>query len=225
MVYPAFGRLGFLVSDIFREIEGELRRDRLLRIWSRYARYIMAGAVLVVLVAGAIVGWRQYREAERLAEADRYSAALSLARQGKEAEAAKLFGALARDGGGYGLLAGFQQAELLAKTGQRAAAIEAYERLAASPAVDRQYRDLATLLAVMHQLADGDAKSAVERLAPLTAAGNPWRAAALESTAAAKLKAGDRTGALEIYRQLADDLKAPRALRARAAEMAAALQS
>ncbi len=44
-------------------------------------------------------------------------------------------------------------------------------------------------------------------------------------TAAAKLKAGDRGGALEIYQKLADDLAAPRELRARAAEMAAALKS
>ncbi len=59
----------------------------------------------------------------------------------------------------------------------------------------------------------------------MTENGNPWRATALDVTAAAKLKAGDRGGALEIYQKLADDLAAPRALRARAAEMAAALKS
>jgi hypothetical protein len=59
----------------------------------------------------------------------------------------------------------------------------------------------------------------------LTLSGKPWRASALDLTAAAKLKAGDRSGALEIYKQLADDLTAPQALRARAAEMAAALKS
>jgi len=59
----------------------------------------------------------------------------------------------------------------------------------------------------------------------LAAAGNPWRASALDLTAAAKLKAGDRGGALAIYKELADDLSAPQGLRARAAEMAAALKS
>ena len=76
----------------------------------------------------------------------------------------------------------------------------------------------------MHQLADGGASAAVERLQPLTASGNPWRASALDLTAAAKLKAGDRGGALAIYKELADDLSAPQGLRARAAEMAAALK-
>ena len=40
-----------------------------------------------------------------------------------------------------------------------------------------------------------------------------------------ELKAGDKGGASEIYKQLADDLNAPNGLRARAAELAAALKS
>ena len=63
----------------------------------------------------------------------------------------------------------------------------------------------------------------VDRLQPLLAQGNSWHATALELTAAAKLKAGDRGGAAEVYKQLADDTSAPQQLRARAAEMTAAL--
>ena len=217
--------VGDFVSDIFREIDDELRRENLLQLWSRYARYIIAVAVILVLIAAGIFAWRQHLASERLAQANRYSAALALIRQGKEAEAAKLFAALANDGGGYGIPAAFQEAALLAKAGDRQGAIVAYDRLAASSSVSREYRDLAILLAVMHQLPEGDPQAAIERLAPLTENGNPWRATALEVTAAAKLKAGDRGAALDIYQKLADNLAAPRALRARAAEMAAALKS
>ena len=79
------------MSDIFREIDDELRRENLLQLWSRYSRYIIAAAVLLVLIAGGIFAWRQHLASERLAQANRYTAALALARQGKEAEAAKLF--------------------------------------------------------------------------------------------------------------------------------------
>jgi hypothetical protein len=65
----------------------------------------------------------------------------------------------------------------------------------------------------------------IDRLAPMTKAGNPWRPTALELTAAEHLKSGDKSGALTLYRSLADDLAAPQGLRARAAEMAAALTS
>jgi hypothetical protein len=213
------------VSDIFREIEDELRRDNLLKLWSRYGRYVIGVAVLVVLVAGGIVAWREYQASERRAQGQRYSNALALVREGKDGDAAKVFGQLAREGGGYSLLAGFEEAELLAKSGDRKASIAAYDRLAGSSGVDPEFRDLAVLLAALQQLADGDAPAAIERLQKLTASGNPWRASALDLTAAAKLKAGDRGGALAIYKELADDLSAPQGLRARAAEMAAALKS
>ena len=213
------------MSEIFREIDEELRRDNLLKLWQRYGKYVIAVAVLAIVIAGGIVAWRDHQASERRAQGQRYSSALALAREGKDADAAKVFAVLAREGGGYSLLAAFEEAELLAKTGDKKAAIAAYDRLADTSGIDPEFRGLAVLLAVMHGLAAGDAAGAIERLQPLTAAGNPWRASALDLTAAAKLKAGDRGGALAIYKELADDLSAPQGLRARAAEMAAALKS
>ena len=92
-----------------------------------------------------------------------------------------------------------------------------------SSGVDPAFRDLAILLSVMQGMPEADPKAAIARLAPLTAPGNPWRPTAVELTAAARLKLGDKKGALALYKSLADDLAAPRSLRARAAEMAAAL--
>jgi hypothetical protein len=213
------------VSDIFREIDEELRRDNLLKLWSRYGRYVIAVAVLAIVVAGGIVAWRDHQASERRAQGQRYSSALALARDGKDGEAAKVLALMAQEDGGYGLLAAFEEAELLAKSGDKKGAIAAYDRLAGSSGVDPEFRGLAVLLSVMHGLLDGDATGAIERLQPLTAAGNPWRGSALDLTAAAKLQAGDRSGALAIYKELTDDLSAPQGLRAHAAEMAAALKS
>jgi hypothetical protein len=80
------------------------------------------------------------------------------------------------------------------------------------------------LLSVMNGFADGDPQAAIDRLKPLTDAGNPWRPTALEVTAAADLKAGNKSAALDIFKQLADDPTAPEGVRGRAAEMSAALQ-
>ena len=213
------------MSDIFREIDEELRRDNLMKLWSRYGRYVIGVVVVAIAVAGAIAFWINHQAAERRAQGGRYSAALALVRAGKADEAAKEFASLAQGGGGYSLAGAFEHAELLAKSGDRKAAVAAYERLAATSGIDPEFRDLAVLLSVMHGLPDLDPKAAIERLAPLTASGNPWRASALDLTAAAKLKAGDRAGAVLLYQQLADDLTAPQGLRARAAELAAALKS
>jgi hypothetical protein len=213
------------VSDIFREIDEELRRDNLQKLWARYGRYIIAVAVLALVAAGGIVGWRDHQLSERRAQSTRYASALSLAGNGKEAEAVKVFGIIAREGGGYAVLASFEEAGLLAKSGDKKAAAAAYDRIAATSEYDLNLRGLAVLLSVIQQMPEADPQTTIDRLAPLTASGNPWRLTAIELTALARLKSGDKSGALSLFKSLADDLATPQSLRARAAEMTAALAS
>jgi hypothetical protein len=213
------------VSDIFREIDEELRRDNLLKLWSRYGRYIIAIAVFALVVAGGFVAWRDHQLSERRAQSTRYAGALTLAREGKEADAVKVFAAIAHEGGGYAILAAFEEAALLAKSGDREAAVAAYDRIAAASEFDSDLRGLAVLLSVMQRMPEADAQTTIDHLAPLTASGNPWRPSAIELTALARLKLQDKSGALALFKSLADDPATPQSLRARAAEMATALTS
>ena len=213
------------MSDIFREIDEELRRDNLLKLWSRYGRYIIAIVVFALVVAGGIVAWRDHQLSERRAQSTRYASALTLARDGKEADAVKVFAAIADEGGGYAILASFEEAALLAKSGDREAAAAAYDRIAAASELDSNLRGLAVLLSVMQRMPDADPHTTIDRLAPLTASDNPWRPSAIELTALARLKSGDKTGALDLFKSLADDPATPQSLRARAAEMTVALAS
>jgi len=212
------------VSDIFREIDEELRRDNLLKLWQRYGRYVIAAVVVALAIAGGVVAWKNHQLSQRQAQSVRYSAAMALLRAGKNAEAAKIFASVAMEGGGYSRLADFEAADLATLAGDRKAAIAAYDRIAGSPDVDPEFRDVATLLSAMNGLADGDAQTQIAKLKPLTDTGNPWRPTALEVTAAAQLKLGDQAAALDIFKKLADDPGAPEGVRARAAEMAAALK-
>ena len=213
------------MSDIFREIEEELRRDNLRKLWSHYGRYIIAAAVLVLVVAGAIVAWRDHQLAERRAQSTRYASALGLAREDKEADAIKVFDTIAKEGGGYSVLASFEAAAWLAKLGDRKAAIAIYDHLAAASELDPSFRELAILLSVMQSMPESDPRQTIDRLAPLTVKGNSWRPTALELTALARFNSGDKSGALDLYKSLSDDPTAPAGVRARAAEMAAALAS
>lgn len=210
------------MSDIFREIDEELRRDNLLKLWSRYGRYVIAAAIVALAIAGGIAAWRSHQLSMRQAQSARFASALSLDRAGKPADAAMVFAAISKEGGGYGLLARFEDAALLAKSGNDKAARAAYDRIAETGGVGPIFRDLAVLLSVMHS-PDAAPQAVLDRLAPLTKPANPWHPTALELTAAARLKLGDKNGALGIYKTLADDLAAPRGLRGRAAEMASAL--
>lgn len=213
------------MSDIFREIDEELRRDNLLKLLSRYWPHLAGIVIAALVIAGGIAGWQYHERALRQAQSTRYAAALSLAGQGKEAQAAALFGAIAREGGGFAELAAFEQAAALVRSGHPRQAVAIYDHIAASSPHPR-FRELAVLLAAMQQMrGKADPQAVIARLKPLSAPGDPWRPSALELTALARLEAGDRSGARKLYQGLAADPSAPPGLRARAARMAAALAS
>jgi len=212
------------VADIFQEVDEELRRENYAKLWQRYGKYVIALAVSIVLVTAGVWRWKEYRLHLRQEEGARYASALDLARQGKEKEAVDAFSDVAKQAaGGHRVLARLQEGALKARVGDNAGAIAAYGALAGDASADPIYRDVATLLAAQCALKGGDASAAIERLKPLTAANNPWHPSALELTALAQLKSGNKAEARAIYQRLADDLAAPQSLRARAAEMITAL--
>ena len=121
------------MSEIFREIDEELRRDNLLKLWKLYGRYLIVAIVVVLLIAGGFVAWRNHQLSLRQAQSVRYEAALALLRQGKDAEAAKIFASVGDEGGSYANLAAFEAADLAAKSGDVKGAIADYDTLAAMP--------------------------------------------------------------------------------------------
>lgn len=210
------------MTDIFHEIEEELRRDNFKKLWSRYGRYLIAIVVAALLVAGGVAAWRSHEASQRRAQSRQYAAAFALASTGKKADAVKVFATIAREGGGYGLLARFEEAGLLAEIGKQKAALALYERLADASDLDPNFRSIAALRAAM---LEKDPQARIERLKPLARKGSPWRATALDLTALARLEKGDRAGALSIFKALSGDPTTPPRLKARAAEMAKALES
>src|SRR5258708_2369686 len=100
--FPAQTAPESLVSDIFREIDEEVRRERLRKLWDQYSNVIIAMALLIIIGIG---GWRLYQwwETKQAAEAGRqFETAVLLSEQGKHDEAGAAFAQLAAEGtGGY----------------------------------------------------------------------------------------------------------------------------
>lgn len=208
------------MSDIFREIDEELRRDNVQQLWARYGRYVVALAVLSVLVTGGAMGWREYQARQREAEGVRYAAALDLARQGKNTEAADAFAALAQGASaGRSALARLESAAAKVRAGDIDGAIALYDGVAGDSSAEPAFRDIATLYSARYSLDKGDAGAVVSRLQALTNATSPWHGLALELTAAAELKAGDKAKARADFELLAKDNSVSQGVRQRAAEM------
>lgn len=209
------------MSDIFREIDEELRRDQLARIWRRFGGLIVTGAVLVVLGTAGYVAWQRWERSTAQEETLRLVSTLGAAEGSDPAALARDLGAFAQDAhGGRAVLARLYEAGLMAEAGDREGAALAYDEVAASDA-GQPYRDLATLLAVMNRLETGEPAELRARLAPLTGRDNPWHYSARELDALLMLRAGDRAGAAKTFTELSEDPAAPQGVRSRAAELAA----
>ncbi len=53
------------MDNFIQELEDDLRRDRHMALWSKYGRYVVAVALVIVIAAAATVAWRHYRTGGR----------------------------------------------------------------------------------------------------------------------------------------------------------------
>lgn len=214
------------LSDIFREIDDEVRRDRLLAFLQRFSPLLVGGVVLILAATAGIVFWQNSRQQSAEADGLAYSKAMALQQQGAADKAIGAFSQIvAKTDGGYALLARLQAAEIKAKGTDHAGGISALRQIADDTNVDETYRNLALILWGFFTVDTEKPDAVIAAMKPLAEATTPWHYSAVEITALAELRAGNRAAALNSYQSLADDLLAPRGLRARAAEIVSGLKN
>lgn len=190
------------MSDIFNEIEEDLRQERMARLWKRFAPFIIGAAVLVVLGVGGWRGWEWYSAKQAREAGGRFHEAVQLSVEGKQKEAEAAFDALAKDApAGYAVLSRFRAATELAATDKPAAAAQ-FETIAQDISVPSLLRDLARIRAALILVDTGSQADVASRVEPLTVAGNGWRHAAREILALAAWKAAN----LDETRRWAEEL-------------------
>jgi hypothetical protein len=204
------------VTDIFHEVDEEVRREQFKKLWQRYGNYIIAACVLVVAGVGA---WRGYDwwEAKKAAESGAaFEQAVTLAQAGKPQEAEAAFAKLATDGtAGYRLLARLREAAEVARSDPKAA-IKSYDELAADRGAGQVIQDVAALRAgflLVDSAAYADMRA---RLEPLTAADRPFRYSARELLALSAWKRGDLAAARQWTDMILTDPQTPAGAQSRA---------
>lgn len=211
------------MANFIEEVDEEVRRDRLETLWKRFSPFIIgAVAILLLAVAGHQV-WKHFEDQKAAAAGAAFSAALTQAQTGKQAEAAQMLADLAKTAPkGFAQLARFQQAAMLIDAKDVPAAIAVYDAIAADSGVEPRFRDLARYLAAFHGLDSLEPDLLRQKLAGIVA-DSPWYANARELQALVDLKAGNTEAARKQLTTLADDPLVPAGLRGRAAELLAAL--
>jgi len=204
------------VTDIFREVDEEVRRERLNKLWQQYGNYIVAACVVIVLAVAAWRGydWWQTKKAGEGGAA--FESAVMLAEAGKHQEADAAFAKLAVDGtAGYRVLARLRAAAELAQTDKKAA-VSTYDEIAGDKNAGQVIQDLAAVRAGF-LLVDGAPYSEIRtRLEPLTAADRVFRHTVREILALSAWKAGDMMAARQWAEMIITDPQTPASTRSRA---------
>jgi hypothetical protein len=216
------------VPDIFDEVSEDLRAERMRKLLARYGGLLAGLALAIVLGVAGLQGWRWWQDRQAAQAATAYlAAAQGAAAEGADPRAAaERFAAVAADApSGYRTLARLRAAALRAEAGEREAALALWDGIARDGAVEPLFRDLATLLWGLHALDGGgvDPAQVEARLAPVAAAGNPWRASAEEVRALAAIRRGETEAARRMLAALAADANAPAGVRDRAGRILAVL--
>ena len=207
------------MSDIFREVEEDIRRDRYAALWKKYGDYVVALVAVLVLGAAGLEIWRYWERSAREEAARDFHAAVQTAESGNAIAATKDFAKLAEEGpAGYAMLAKFHEAGQLIVQGKREEAIAIFRTLA-------QSRDSmlsgAARVRLAWALADFAPREEIETVvAPLTDPNSAWRFLAREVLAYTAYRTGSAKEAAESYAALAAEQDAPEGVRTRASAMA-----
>jgi len=211
------------VSEIFNEVDEELRREQLKKLWDRYSIFIVAAAILVVAAVG---GWRgyQYLEAQKAAEAgSAFEAAVSLAEQGKSAEAEAAFSKIATEGAkGYRGLARLRAAAEAATRDPQAAG-KLYDAIIADTSLWSGEQDRARMRAGGLLIEPEPYAARRRRLDPAPGEGRTYRHTARELLALSAWRANDAVAARQWLDMIGNDARTPASMRSRAEALQALL--
>ncbi len=204
-------------ENIFREIDEELRSDRMRALWRRFAPFVIGGAVAIVVLVAANEGWTWYTKSQSSQSSQELYAALDTAERGDLAAAQTQLEQLIADGsGGYPVLAEFRRAALLAEQGDVPAAVAAYDALANTQS-NMRLRELALLLAGNLLVDHGTLAEVEARIATLATDDSQFRRVAREILGLAQYKAGNFAAAEASFQAVLDDPLATSGLRSRMA--------
>jgi len=205
------------MSDIFQEVDEDVRRDKAAELWEKYQFVVYAAAALIVLATAAYRVYDYRQTASRQAAGAIFQQALTLDSQGKSAEADAELKKLAADApAGYRTLARFVEAAQTLKTDAKSGAA-AYDALANDSTVDPLLRDAARLRAALARVDAGETDAAKSALETLAVSGGAYRHTARLTLGSLALQNKDYATAGKWFDAVVADPEAPDAER-RAAE-------
>ncbi len=204
-------------DSFIREVDDELRQDRMHGFWASYGRIIIGIAVLIVVATAGYRGCEYWRQTVSARSGDAFLAATELSKAGKQDEAIAALEAITKSGSGqYPALARMRIAGETLARGDKQGAMVAFDAIANDASFEEALRSVARIRAGMLAVDLETYDGVKARMEPMAAAGQSFRSLARELIGISAYKSGNLEDAVKWFRQIADDANTTGSVRDRA---------
>ena len=207
------------MSDIFQEIDEDLRQDKAARLWKAYGKYLIALAIFIILAIASYRFIEHTNEKEREQTSELYELASEAGRTVDKQAAIELFSdERLEQTMGYSIISKLKKAALARRNNDLEGTRIVLKKIITNEEIPLYLRDLARL-----KLFASDSDNNISPLDALIEEAGPWKFLALELKGGIQLEHGNLKEARSIFKELTDDANTPNNLRRRASEILKAL--
>lgn len=172
-----------MTNDLIHEVEESIKQERLEKFWKEYGSYLIAAAILAVLLTALFTGWRSWNQKVNISQTTALIEALD--QENKPAALEQITGTLRPN---HRAIARLTAAGLLLRDGKQEEALASYKAAAEDRDIQPVFQDLARLMAVRlewgMQKPDANPQTLLAALQPIWEDnGSPWRWHAHEQAA------------------------------------------
>jgi len=207
-----------------REVDDDLRRDRMEQFMKRYGAWLVAAVVVFLIAVAGYLYWQKKQQQKASAQSEELMAIYNDIGAGKTDAAKKKLQPLENASSDLvRSLALLTEAAIALDANDRDTALAKYKTVSADNDLPDPYRDLALVRATSLEFDKLKPEEVISRMEPLTKPGNPWFGSAGELTAMAYIKQGHNDQAGRLFAAIAADKQVPETMRNRAVQIAGTL--
>jgi hypothetical protein len=211
-------------ESFFREVDEDYRREQTIKFFKDYGAYLIAGAFVILALAGGYTFQQNRRASQAAAGGDALTNAMLLSDAGKQDDAKKALASLASSGpGAYRTVARLHAAAESVAKNQLDAARADYSSVAGDGTAPQDLREFAQIQLASLSVDKEGYDTLARNLGALRSGTSRWRFAAKEVLGLAAFKEGRMIDAERLFGEILSDGEAPQGLRQRAEVMLALL--
>jgi len=213
-----------ITETFVREVDENLRRDRLRDFAKNYGGWLIAAVILFLAASGGFIYWQQYKQERSERQVEQLAEVFKNIGSGDNSSAVKQLDDLSNSGSkAVRATALLTRAAVAVQQNDLKLATAKYSEIAGDSGLPKPYRDAALIRQTALEFDSLAPQDVIARLQPLAQKGNPWFGTAGEMTAMALIKQGKNKEAGQLFAAIARDTSVPESLRSRAVQIAGSL--